>query len=113
MKTSATLTLTLALLLGAPVVAHAEMNMSSMDSTQASEKAADATGVVEAVDTGKGTVTISHEAIKSLDWPPMTMDFSARDKKLFGKLAKGKKIHFSFVQQHGDYVITKVSDAGH
>ncbi len=112
MKTTATLSLTLALLMSAPLAAHAEMDMSSMDSMHASEKAAEATGVVQNVDTANGTVTISHEAIKSLDWPAMTMDFTVKDKKLMAKLAKGKKVHFTFVQQHGDYVITKVSEAG-
>lgn len=112
MKTTATLSLTLALLLGAPISAHAAgMDMSNMESSHAQEASAEATGVIEGVDAAAGTVTISHEAIKSINWPAMTMDFTVKDKKILGKLAKGKKVHFTFVQQHGDYVITKVSDA--
>ena len=68
----------------------------------------EAVGVVDAFDAAHGIATISHEAIKSLDWPAMTMDFVCKDKKLAGKLGKGKKIRFRFVESHGDYVITDV-----
>jgi Cu(I)/Ag(I) efflux system protein CusF len=106
MKITATLSLTLALLLGAPFTVSA-MDMPGMDSPAHAEHAgASGVGVVEAVDTKTGTVTISHEPIKSLGWPAMTMDFVVKDKKILGKLAKGKKVNFTFVQQHGDYVIT-------
>lgn len=112
MKSTATLSFILALFLSGNLPAHAEdMDMSGMDMSahhhaQAAET--EAVGIVDAIDAAKGTVTISHEAIKSLGWPAMTMDFTVKDKKMLGKLGKGKKINFSFIQQHGDYLITKV-----
>ncbi len=107
MKTTATLSLTLALLMGAPFTAYAEMDMARMDSTAHAQHAGDSgVGMIEAVDAKNGTITISHEPIKSLGWPAMTMDFIVKDKKTLGRLAKGKKVNFTFVQQHGDYVIT-------
>lgn len=113
MNTTATLSLTLALLLAAPFTAHAEMDMAGMDSmAHAQHASASGVGVVEAVDAKNGTVTISHEPIKSLGWSAMTMDFTVNDKKTLGRLNKGKKVNFTFVQQHGDYVVTKVTDAG-
>ena len=76
--------------------------------SQTQATASEGIGVVDEVDAAKGIVTISHEPIKSLNWPAMTMDFVVKDKKILAKLSKGKKIHFSFIEQHGDYVVTKV-----
>ena len=64
---------------------------------------------VEKVDPAAGTVTLSHEPVKSLNWPAMTMGFKVRDKVLFDKLAKGKKVEVEFVQSGKDYVITKAN----
>ncbi|HEY5993014.1 MAG TPA: copper-binding protein [Gallionellaceae bacterium] len=103
-----------ALILGSSLCAlqpalAADMDMSGMDMPHAQQTAGtEAVGVVDEVNAAKGIVTISHEPIKSLNWPAMTMDFVVKDKKMLAKLRKGKKIHFSFVEQHGDYVVTKV-----
>jgi Cu(I)/Ag(I) efflux system protein CusF len=71
-------------------------------------KAHEATGVVKALDTEKGTVTLAHGPVKSLNWPAMTMSFAVKDKALFNKLAVDKKVHIQFVQQGSDYVVTSV-----
>lgn len=109
MRTIATLTLSLMLSLTGtlPAMAH-DHDMGGMHESAAQSKEASAVGVVEGVDASQGIVTITHEPIPSLNWPGMTMDFVVRDKALMKKLAKGKKIEFSFVDQHGDYLITKV-----
>ncbi len=65
-------------------------------------------GVVKKADPAKGTVTLAHEAVKSLNWPAMTMSFTVKDKALFDKLQADKKIEFEFVQQGKDYVIIAV-----
>lgn len=112
MKSIAGLSLTMALLLTGYMQADAtEMDMSNMAMGSTAQGAAvknEAVGVVDEIHPDKGTVTISHEAIKSLGWPAMTMDFVLKDKKLLHKLSKGKKIHFEFIQQRGDYVITNL-----
>jgi Cu(I)/Ag(I) efflux system protein CusF len=64
--------------------------------------------VVKAVDPGKGTVTLAHQAVESLKWPAMTMVFSVKDKALLGKLAVGKKVDVEFAQQGSEHVITAV-----
>jgi Cu(I)/Ag(I) efflux system protein CusF len=85
------------------------MDMSGMDhSAHAQDAENNAVGVIAEIDTAKGVLTISHEAIKSLGWPAMTMDFVLKDKKLMGKLSKGQKVQFSFVKQQGKYLITKI-----
>ena len=67
-----------------------------------------ASGVVKSVDPDKGTVSISHGPVKSMDWPAMTMRFSVKDKALLDKLAVDKKVQVEFVKQGPDYVITSV-----
>ena len=66
------------------------------------------TAVVKGVDAANGKVKLAHEPIKSLNWPAMTMEFSAKDPALLDKLAVGKKVEVEFVQQGSDYVITAV-----
>jgi len=63
-------------------------------------------GVVKGVDQAKGTVTLKHEAIKSLGWPGMTMKFDVRDKKLLSSAKPEQKVTFDFVEEKGHYVIT-------
>lgn len=67
-----------------------------------------ALGVVKSVNAEKGTVSIDHEPVASLQWPAMTMSFKAKDKKALQGLKPGQKIEFDFVQQGKEYVITKV-----
>lgn len=67
-----------------------------------------AMGVVKKVDTKTATVTLTHEAVESMNWPVMTTGFKVMDKMLLDKFADGKKIEFNFVQQGKDYVITGV-----
>jgi Cu/Ag efflux protein CusF len=68
----------------------------------------EAVGTVTKVDPGKARATISHGAVQTLKWPPMTMTFAVRDKALLEKLQPGRKIDFQFVRQGKDYVITGV-----
>ena len=84
--------------------------MQGMDNKQQDGKAMthQATGVVKKVDAANGKVTLSHEPVKSLNWPAMTMGFSVKDKTLLDKLAVGKKVNVEFVQQGADYVVTAV-----
>ena len=67
-----------------------------------------ATGVVTKVDTARSRVTIKHDPVASLSWPPMTMAFSVKDKAMLDRMPKDRKIEFEFVQQGGDYVVTSV-----
>jgi Cu(I)/Ag(I) efflux system periplasmic protein CusF len=67
-----------------------------------------AVGIVKSLDAGKGTLTVDHQAVQSMNWPAMTMTFKAKDKKMLETLAAGKKIEFDFVQQGKDYVVTSV-----
>ena len=65
-------------------------------------------GVVKKVDPAAKTVTLDHEAVKSLSWPPMTMTFKVDDPAEMRKLKPGAKVDVDMVQRGNDYVVTAV-----
>jgi Cu(I)/Ag(I) efflux system membrane fusion protein len=67
-------------------------------------------GVVLAVDGANAQVTISHQAVPEVGWPPMTMTFRVEQPSMLRGLARGSRIEFAFgVQQEGGaYVIHRV-----
>ena len=84
-------------------------NMDPKTKGKSAKKAThEAVAVVKSVDAANGKVTLSHEPIKSLSWPAMTMAFAIKDKTLFEKLTVGNKVDVEFKKQDSDYVITKV-----
>ena len=92
----------LALAAGAPAAAQSG-GTRAMD-----QKAHRGTGTVKSVDAAKGTVTIDHEAINSINWPAMTMSFKARDKAMLNAVRPGEKVEFSLVASGKDYVVTQI-----
>jgi membrane fusion protein, copper/silver efflux system len=59
-----------------------------------------------------GSVSITHEAIKSLRWPGMTMDFALANAALLDGIATGSAITFEIVERAKDeWVITKMQAA--
>jgi len=69
-------------------------------------------GVLEAIN-DDGTVSITHEPIKSLGWPGMTMDFALANSSLAAGIKPGSAISFELVERKpGEYVITKMRDIG-
>ncbi len=96
--------------------AHAEdmpgMKMDGMegmqmkqDTTQAPVATAD--GTIKSIDTTKHTVTISHGAVPSVQWPPMTMAFSVTEDQLTG-LSVGDRVSFSFRLEGGKATIVSI-----
>ena len=56
-----------------------------------------------------GSVNISHEAIKSLGWPGMNMDFKLANSSLVQGIQPGAAISFEIVERKpGEWVITKL-----
>ena len=85
--------------------------MKDMDKKQTTQSKATihkANAVVKEVDAASGKVTLAHDAVKSLQWPAMTMGFAVKDKMLLDKLVIGKKVRVEFNKQDSDYVITDV-----
>jgi Cu/Ag efflux protein CusF len=67
-----------------------------------------AAGTVTKIDGAKGTVTIQHGPVASMNWPSMTMTFGVKDKALLDKAKPGAKVEFMLVQSDSDYVIAEV-----
>lgn len=118
MKQTATAALVIALMLGTSA-AIAQQKMGDMPmkdmpmkdmpmGAAAQGQTHHATGTVKNVDAAKGTVTVDHGPVKSLEWPAMTMTFAVKDKTLFDKLTVGKKAEFEFSQDGKGYVVTSV-----
>ncbi len=53
-------------------------------------------------------MTFAHGPIKTMNWPPMTMTFTVKDKAVLGKFKPGAKVDFSFVQSGKDPVVTEM-----
>ena len=67
-----------------------------------------AVATVKEVDAAKGKVILAHEAIQSLNWPPMTMGFTVKEQALFGKLKVGKQVHVDIKKEGAEYVVVGV-----
>ena len=79
-----------------------------MKQDKAAGKAHRATGKVTKVDEGRGSVTIAHGPVPSMNWPSMTMAFKIKDKAMLGKVKSGDQVEFSFVESGRDHTITEI-----
>jgi Cu/Ag efflux protein CusF len=91
------------------VFSHAADEHQEQPAAQSSEQMHHGRGVVEAVNAGKGIVTLDHEAIKSLRWPKMVMDFKVQDPALLKGLKEGDQIEFDLVKMGKQYHITRIA----
>jgi Cu/Ag efflux protein CusF len=70
---------------------------------------AQGTGVVEAIDTAKGTVTIKHQAVASIHWPAMTMTFKANPPSLLKDVKVGEKVNFTLHPAGANSTVTAIT----
>lgn len=92
-----------------PMISYADdMAMPESMAHSDTQEAITGTGTVVSDNKDDGIVTIRHQAIQAIGWPPMTMKFKVADKMLLEKVNKGDKIQFTLVQQGKDYVITQI-----
>ena len=93
---------------------YAQQKMDDMKGMNTPKMASDqqvthhASGVVKKADAKTGVVTIAHEAVPSMKWPAMTMDFVVQDKMMLDKFAVGQKVDFDFVKGPKGFVVTAV-----
>lgn len=74
-----------------------ESNMAASHATQ---------GTITAID--KTSITLNHEAVQSLNWPPMTMSFALPADGSPGDLKIGDRVNFTFVATDGGYQIESI-----
>lgn len=68
----------------------------------------DAVGTVNAVDASNGTVNISHEAIASIGWPAMTMNFRLADPSAAARVKPGERVEFNLKMDQGSAIVTDI-----
>ncbi len=90
------------LLASAAPRAHAQATAAASDWAEAE---------VRKVDREGNKLTLKHGEIKSLDMPPMTMVFVARDKALLEGLQPGSKIRFRAAKDKGQYMVLELQKA--
>lgn len=66
-------------------------------------------GVVKSWDERK--VSIAHQAIPALSWPPMTMSFLLPSSPSFAVLSVGTEVDFSFLPIDGGYQLIAIATA--
>ncbi|CAG9410640.1 copper-binding protein [Providencia alcalifaciens] len=57
-----------------------------------------AEGKLISIDRENKKLTINHNEIKSINWPPMTMRFTYQNEKMIEGLSDGDNLIFSFIQ---------------
>lgn len=73
--------------------------------------AAQASGTVNAVDTARHTVSLSHGSIKALGWPAMTMDFPVSPDVDLAILKPGMRVNFTLVHGNNGMVVDSIRPA--
>jgi len=72
-----------------------------------------AVGKLDDVDAATGQLLITHEPVKSLNWPAMTMEFVPSNDAVAKGARPGDAIRFEFVERKpGEWVVTKIEKAG-
>jgi Cu(I)/Ag(I) efflux system protein CusF len=56
-------------------------------------------GVIKAIDMDSQKITIAHDAIPAVNWPPMTMRFTITPQTQLNNVKDGDSVAFTFVQQ--------------
>jgi Cu/Ag efflux protein CusF len=85
--------------------------MQMADHAPCASQTAQGTGVVEAIDTAKGTITIKYQAIASIHWPAMTMTFRANPSRLLKNVKVGEKVNFTLHPAGTDSTVTAITPA--
>lgn len=80
-------------------ILHGVMNHEGMDNDTMmkgrAEHMIEATGVVKKIYKKEGLVSLSHDAIPAISWPPMTMKFPVGDKVDLDSLKKDQTVQFT------------------
>ena len=84
--------------------------MAGMQTTKPTQ--AQGVGIVKAIDTTKGTITLQHQAITAIGWPAMTMTFKADPPALLQKVKVGESVRFTLHAAGMASTVTAISPAG-
>jgi Cu/Ag efflux protein CusF len=71
-------------------------------------KSGTGTGIVQKIDSEKGTVTIKHGPVRALDMPGMTMTYPVKDKAQLAGLKPLQKVEFDLGYDGKKYLILEI-----
>ncbi|MDR3446872.1 MULTISPECIES: copper-binding protein [unclassified Dyella] len=93
-----------------PSIVFAQDSMAAMPGMSHATPPTDAQGqgVVKAIDTSKGTVTLQHEAITAIHWPAMTMAFKVATPAMLQSVKVGDKVRFTVHPAGMDSTVTSM-----
>ena len=91
-----------------PAEPASEASMAAMPPSSSAATTGHGTGVLTAIDTTAGTVTLDHGPIPELGWPAMTMAFKAAPASL-ASIQPGDRVKFDLVMSDGAGEITAIS----
>ena len=103
------------LLSGTVLSATAEQPMAGMEMKKEAVQAShQGTGKVVAVDRAKSSIKLAHEAIKSLGWPGMAMDFSVANAAFLEGIKAGDAVTFELGKdaRTGKWLVTRITPQG-
>ncbi|QAT09740.1 copper-binding protein [Klebsiella pneumoniae] len=87
------------LLSGAVFAAQAADPHAGMAMAAAQAQSIRGKGVIKTIDMDNKKITIAHEAIPAVNWPPMTMRFTITPQTQLNNVKDGDSVDFTFVQQ--------------
>ena len=98
---------------GTPALAQATMDHGKMGSMKMADGAAAemSDAEVRKVDKAQGKVTLRHGPIKNLDMPPMTMNFTVKDKAMLDTVQAGDKVKFKAISDNGKMTVVEMVKA--
>lgn len=74
-------------------------------------KVAHGVGVIKSIDAKADMIALNHQAIKELNWPPMSMGFKVADSKLLDGLKVGQKVTFELKAEGTKEIVTAIAAA--
>lgn len=89
-------------IMAAPALAHQGETHAAVPQTAEGE------GVVTAVNTAAGTITVRHGPIAALRWPAMTMAFPVQSPSLLTGVTVGARVRFTLVNHEGHPMISEI-----
>ena len=93
------------------MAAHQKMMDKTVGSQQSSTNPAQekTNGEVRKIDKTRGTITLKHEALPTLNMPAMTMVFEVKKREWLDEFNIGDKVTFNADRLNGRLIITEIS----
>jgi len=109
MKTRLSLIVAITTAVLSPMAATAQdmANMPGMSHTAVPTEG-QGVGIVKAIDTAKGTITLQHEAIAAIHWPAMTMAFKMASPDMAKSVKVGDEVQFIVRPNGMDSTVTSI-----